>query len=162
MLLQSFFESYGLIIILLAGFGLIMVYYFLKNRKFQQTENDFQSSLKVGDKVKTYSGFYGVVEKITNTTDGKVVTLKLGENAYIDVDIRALMGIDQKQEVKEEPVAPKAEENQEVKAEEEKPAEVAEQPVEAEKLEEKPAEEVAEKAEPAEKPAKKPRKKAQK
>lgn len=162
MLLQSFFESYGLIIILLAGFGLIMVYYFLKNRKFQQTENDFQSSLKVGDKVKTYSGFYGVVEKIINTTDGKVVTLKLGENAYIDVDIRALMGIDQKQEVKEEPVAPKAEENQEVKAEEEKPAEVAEQPVEAEKLEEKPAEEVAEKAEPAEKPAKKPRKKAQK
>lgn len=171
MLLESFFESYGLIIILLAGFALIMLYYFLKNRKFQQTENDFQSSLKVGDKVKTYSGFYGVVEKITNTTDGKVVTLKLGENAYIDVDIRALMGIDQKQEVKEEPVAPQAEESKEIKAEEEKPAEKVEEKAE-EKIEEQPAkEEVKEKPakastkkaeKPAKEPAKKPAKKSQK
>ena len=152
-LLATFFEQYGLIIILVLGFGLMMVYYFLRNRKFQQTENDFQTALKVGDKVKTYSGFYGTVEKITETTDGKVITLRLGENATVDVDIRALMGLDLKEEVKEEP------------APAEKPEEVKEEPVEekleepAEKEEEKPAEEAA----AEEKPAKKPRaKKAQK
>ena len=104
MLLESFFESYGLIIILLVAFAGIMLYYFFRNRKFQQVEMDFQSTLKVGDKVKTYSGFYGTVEKITETTDGKVVTLKLGENAFVDVDIRALMGLDLKEEIKETPV----------------------------------------------------------
>ena len=124
LLANSFFEQYGLILILIAGFGLIMVYYFLKNRKFQQTENDFQSSLKVGDKVKTYSGFYGVVEKITETTDGKVVSLRLGENSVIDVDIRALMGIDHKEEIKEQPVQadeakPETETNEIVEAKQE-------------------------------------------
>lgn len=165
MLLESFLESYWLIIVLIVGFGLIMVYYFLKNRKFQQTENDFQSSLKVGDKVKTYSGFYGVVEKITETTDGKVVTLKLGENAFIDVDIRALMGIDHKEEVKEQPVEANAEKVENVEAEakpeesvEDKPAEVQEpekpeEVLEAEKVEPEQVE-VAE-----EKPAKKSKKK---
>jgi len=119
-LLASFFEQYGLIIILVVAFVGMMVYYYVRNKKYQQTEVDFQTKLKKGDKVKTYSGFYGEVEKITETTDGKVVTLKLGENCYIDVDIRALMAIDSKREivdepkvettVAEEPVEPKVEE----------------------------------------------------
>ena len=151
LLLATFFEQYGLIIILVLGFGLMMLYYFLRNRKFQQTENDFVSALKVGDKVKTYSGFYGTVEKITETTDGKVITLRLGENATVDVDVRALMGLDLKEEVKDEPVLA-----EEIKEEvvEEKPAE--------EKAEEPAKEEAEEKAEEP-KPAKKPRaKKAKK
>ena len=155
-LLATFFEQYGLILILLLAFALMMAYYFLKNRKFQQTENDFQNSLKVGDKVKTYSGFYGTVVKITNTTDGKVISLKLGENAVIDVDIRALMGLDLKEELKEVPaenVEEKAEEpKEEVKEEEEKPVE------EAKELEEKPEKKPrAKKAENAEKKPAKPK-----
>ena len=116
MLLDSFFQSYGLVIILLVAFAGIMLYYFLRNRKFQQTEFDFQTSLKVGDKVKTYSGFYGTIEKITETTDGKVITLRLGESATVDVDVRALMGIDAKEEIKETPVEEdkKVEETEEV------------------------------------------------
>lgn len=150
LLLATFFEQYGLIIILVVGFALMMVYYFLRNRKFQQTENEFVNALKVGDKVKTYSGFYGTVEKITETTDGKVVTLRLGEKATVDVDIRALMGLDLKEEVKDEPAA-----DQELNKEEleEKLTKVFDK-----KDEEKPAEKPAkeEKAEEP-KPAKKPR-----
>lgn len=151
LLLESFFESYGLIIILVVAFALIMVYYYLRNRKFQQTESDFHGSLKIGDKVKTYSGFYGEVAKITNTTEGKIVTLKLGNNAFIDVDIRALMAIDMREELPEEPA--KEEPVAEEKPEEEK----EEKPAEAEKeLEEK-----VEEKEPKEKKPRKPRKKAE-
>ena len=148
LLLESFFESYGLIIILVVAFALIMVYYYLRNRKFQQTESDFHGSLKTGDKVKTYSGFYGEVEKITNTTEGKIVTLKLGEGAYIDVDIRALMALDMREELPEEPVV------------EEKPAE---EPKKEEKEEEKQSEEKVEEREekPKEKKPRKSRKKAE-
>ena len=139
LLLESFFESYGLIIILVAAFALIMVYYYLRNRKFQQSESEFHSSLKEGTRVKTYSGFYGVVVKVRETTDGKVVTLKLGEGVFIDVDIRALMAVDMKQEIVEEP-KPVAEpepvkEPEEVKAEEH--AEPAEEKAEEEKPEPK-------------------------
>lgn len=143
MLLESFFESYGLIIILLVAFALIMVYYFLRSKKFQQTESDFQNALKPGDKVKTYSGFYGTVEKITDTTDGKVVSLRLGENSVIDVDIRALMGIDMKEEIVEKPAEEAAQEVAPAEANEEQ----AEQP-----------EKVAEQAEEAKKPAKREKK----
>ena len=122
MLLESFFQSYGLVIILLVAFAGIMLYYFFRNRKFQQTEYDFQTALKVGDKVKTYSGFYGTIEKITETTDGKVITLRLGENATVDVDVRALMGLDVKEEIKETPVeaveADEIKEPEELKVEE--------------------------------------------
>lgn len=153
LLLATFFEQYGLIIILILGFGLMMVYYFLRNKKFQQTENDFVNALKVGDKVKTYSGFYGTVEKIAETTDGKVVTLRLGENATVDVDIRALMGLDLKEEVKDEP-APAEEKVEE--ATEEKTAKEQQEEPSKEKAEE--TDEVKET-----KPAKKPRaKKAKK
>ena len=98
----SFFESYGLIIILVVAFGFIMFSYYCKNKKYQETEGNFQANLKAGDKVKTYSGFYGTVDNIRETTDGKVVTLKLGEGAFIEVDIRALMSIDNKTDIVED------------------------------------------------------------
>ena len=150
LLLESFFESYGLIIILVAAFALIMVYYYLRNRKFQQSESDFHGSLKIGDKVKTYSGFYGEVAKVTNTTEGKIVTLKLGEGAYIDVDIRALMAMDMREELPEEPVA------------EEKPIEERKEKVEVKPEEEKEElKEEAKEEQPKEKKPRKPRKKAE-
>ena len=83
MLLDTFFEQYGILIILLVAFAAIMLLYYFRNKKYRQAEADFQTQLKVGDKVKTYSGFYGTVEKLTNTTDGLVVTLRLGENAVV-------------------------------------------------------------------------------
>jgi len=150
-LLASFFEQYGLIIILVVAFVGMMVYYYVRNKKYQQTEVDFQTKLKKGDKVKTYSGFYGEVEKITETTDGKVVTLKLGENCYIDVDIRALMAIDSKREIVDEPKVETtvAEESVEPKVEETPKAET-------------PAEEKAEEPEHVEAEVNKFQKKIQK
>ena len=145
MLLDTFFEQYGILIILLVAFAAIMLLYYLRNKKYRQAEADFQTQLKVGDKVKTYSGFYGTVEKLTNTTDGLVVTLRLGENAVVDVDVRALMGIDMKEEVVDEPATEEGKEE----ANEVETAET----VETEKL----AEEEQKDAE--EKPAKKSRKK---
>lgn len=136
LLLESFFESYGLIIILVAAFALIMLYYYLRNRKFQQSESEFHSSLKEGTKVKTYSGFYGEVAKITETTDGKVVTLKLGNGVFIDVDIRALMAIDMKEEIKEE-VKPEPEMPEEEPKQEEVKEAAAEEPAVKEKEEKK-------------------------
>ncbi len=97
----SFFESYGLLIILIVAFALIMLSYYFRNKKFQDNEQKFQTALKKGDRVKTYSGFYGEVEKISETTDGKVVTLKLGTKSYIDVDIRAISGLDAKRDISE-------------------------------------------------------------
>ena len=145
MLLDTFFEQYGILIILLVAFAAIMLLYYFRNKKYRQAEEEFQTQLKVGDKVKTYSGFYGTVEKLTNTTDGLVVTLRLGENAVVDVDVRALMGIDMKEEVVDEPATEEGkEEVQEVET-----AETVET--------EKPAEEEQKDAE--EKPAKKSRKK---
>ena len=156
LLLETFFEQYGLIIILLVAFALIMVYYFLKNRKFQQSENEFQTALKVGDKVKTYSGFYGTIEKITETTDGKVVTLRLGEKATVDVDIRALMGLDAKEELKETTVRkPDEEEVKKVKIDNLKEGtkeEVKEEPKQEEVKEEKVEEKAEEAKEEPEKP----------
>lgn len=90
-LLSSFFDQYGLIIMLLVIFAAFMIYYYMRNASYKKQEDQFQKMLKVGDKVKTYSGFYGEVAKITNTTDGIVISLKLGENTVIDVDIRAIM-----------------------------------------------------------------------
>ena len=127
LLLDNFFESYGLIIILVVFFAMIMGYYFLRNRRFQQNEAFFVESLKEGSKVKTYSGFYGEVVKITNTTEGKVATLKLGEGAYIDVDIRALMSLDAREELPEEPVEKPEDESTPIEMEDEKKEEPVEE-----------------------------------
>lgn len=100
---------------------------FFKNKKDSEAINGFQTSLKQGDKVVTGSGIYGTVEKIVDTTDGKVVTLKISENAFIDVNIGAIYNIDSKKEVVDEPETPATVE--------EKPKETAENPVETEVVE---------------------------
>lgn len=107
-LLEGFWNDYGLVVILIAAFVLFMVFYYVRSKRYQDTENNLHSSLKIGDKVKTYSGFYGTISNIVETTDGKVVTLQLGGDAFVDVDVRAIAGIDEKQEIVEDE---KAEEN---------------------------------------------------
>lgn len=134
LLLESFWESYGFLIILLVLFVAYIAWMMLKNKKDREAINNFQTNLKQGDKVVTGSGIYGTVEKIVDTTDGKVVTLKVGENSYLDVNIGAIYNIDSKTEVKDEPVKEEsAEEKSEVAEHEENNAEV----VDAEVVEEK-------------------------
>ena len=96
MLLASFFETYGiwiiLIVLILAMFGMN----YMRSKKADAQAKELEEKLVPGVKVKTYSGFYGIIDKVTETTDGKVVTLKVGENSYMDVDIRAIYGVDAK------------------------------------------------------------------
>lgn len=101
MLLANFWEQYGLWIILIVMLGIIMLFNMYKTRKLNENEANLMSKVVPGAKVKTYSGFYGIVEKITETTDGKVVTLKLSDNAFIDVDARAIYAIDEKKTIEE-------------------------------------------------------------
>lgn len=124
LLLASFFENYGLLIILVVVMALFFGYYYYRNKKYTQATQEFQSSLKKGDKVLTRSGFYGVVEKITETPHAVIVTLMLSENNFVDVDINAIYGIDPNS-------IPAETEQEEVKAEEspaENKEEVAEEP----------------------------------
>lgn len=110
LLLATFWENYGFLIILLVLFVGYMLWMFLKNKKDREAINNFQVSLKPGDKVVTGSGIYGTVEKIVDTTDGKVVTLKISENSFIDVNMGAIYNIDSKTEVTPELAQPNPEE----------------------------------------------------
>lgn len=101
MLLLNFWEQYGLWIILIVLVALMLVYNLFRNKKMSESINELQTALVPGAKVKTYSGIYGTIEKVTDTTDGKVVTLKLSENNFLDIDINAIMSIDQKQTMEE-------------------------------------------------------------
>ncbi|MBO7508383.1 MAG: preprotein translocase subunit YajC [Clostridia bacterium] len=160
-LLEGFWSDYGLIIILIGAFVLFMLFYYLRSKKYQDSENSLHSSLKKGDKVKTYSGFYGTVEKIVETTDGKVVTLALGGDAFVDVDVRAIAGIDEKQEIVEDEQPADEAQADEAPVEAQPEEEAVEAPVEEvaeEKAEEKAEETTEEK--PAEEP--KPKKRGRK
>lgn len=61
------------------------------------------NELKPGTKVKTYTGLYGTIDSIRETTDGKVVMLKIGEEGgkvgFIEIDANAIYGIDSKTDV---------------------------------------------------------------
>ena len=60
------------------------------------------NNIKVGDKVKTYSGFYGKIIEITETTDGKVAVLETGNDGnhgYVSIDMNAIYAIDEKKPV---------------------------------------------------------------
>lgn len=132
LLLSSFLESYGPLIILLVCFVAYMAYVVIKNKKDRDTIGGFQQSLKAGDKVVTTSGIYGTIVAITDTTDGRVVTLQISENATIDINMDAIYNVDAKTEVKEEPAVATSQTDELV---EEGKAEVAEKLEAAEQAE---------------------------
>ena len=98
----TFWDIYGLIVILVLICLAMMLFYFIKHKLQEKKIAEFEETLKVGDKVKTYSGFYGEISNITIIKEDddqiKVVTLKLGDNSFIDVDIRAIGQIDKRGE----------------------------------------------------------------
>lgn len=137
-------------VLLVLVIGIFIMNYF-RSKKNKENAQNMVNNIKVGDKVKTYSGFYGEIVSITETTDGKVAVLRTGEEGnygYLSIDMNAIYGIDEKK-----PVV--LDENGNI-VDETAPVEekVEEQPAEV-KAEEPAAEEV--KAEAPEKPARKPR-----
>ncbi len=64
-------------VLLVLVVGIFVLNYF-RSKKNQEGLKNMVNSLKVGDHVKTYSGFYGKILEIVDTTDGKVAVLETG------------------------------------------------------------------------------------
>jgi preprotein translocase subunit YajC len=77
--------------------GIFYVLVLMPMRRRQKKIQDFQSSLKVGDKVITTSGIYGVVTKI----DEKSLQIQIADKVRIEVARAAIGGYQG-----EEPVVP--------------------------------------------------------
>ena len=152
----------ALLVVLLVAFIFMSI---SRKKKEDAFRKDLETKMVPGVKVKTYSGLYGTIISITDTTDGKIVLLETGEGknvSYQSLHINAIYGLDTKQPVRYDaqgnvilPEEPKTEEKVEevavpVKKSRSKKAvkeEAVETPVEtetkeeaAEKAEEKPAE----------------------
>jgi preprotein translocase YajC subunit len=81
--------------------GIFILNYF-RSKKTREGVKSMVDSLKVGDNVKTYSGLYGRIVEIIETTDGKVAVLETGSDknkGIFSIDINAIYGIDAKQPV---------------------------------------------------------------
>lgn len=90
-----------IIILLVACAGMFILSYF-KNKKYMASQQDLLNNVKVGSKVLTKTFIYGTVEKITDTTDGKIVLIKTGEGdkvSYLEMNLEAIYSIDNKEEV---------------------------------------------------------------
>ncbi len=88
--------------VLLAVLVVMYVFSFIKRKKYNQEAIAMIDSLKPGAKVKTYSGLYGTVVSIRETTDGKIVTLETGDEkhpSYVTVDTSVIYCIDKKQDI---------------------------------------------------------------
>lgn len=88
-------------VLLLLFIGIFIMNYF-RSKKTQETMKNMVDSLKIGDNVKTYSGLYGKILEIIETTDGKVVVLETGSDRHkgiFSIDINAIYSIDAKQPV---------------------------------------------------------------
>ena len=89
-----------IIVLLVACVGMFVLSYF-KNKKYMQNQQNLLNEIKVGSKVLTKTFIYGTIEKITETTDGKIVLIKTGEGnkcSYIEMNIDGIYSVDQKEE----------------------------------------------------------------
>lgn len=89
------------IVLLVLVVGIFILNYF-RSKKSQESMKNMVDSLKVGDNVKTYSGLYGKIIEIVETTDGKVAILETGSEknkGIFSIDINAIYGIDEKKPV---------------------------------------------------------------
>jgi preprotein translocase YajC subunit len=96
--MEEFLGTYGPFILL----ALFLVYLIGMNlyraKKYNKEAQLLLESLKIGDYVKTYAGFFGTVEKIEekaleNGAIEKMVTLKLGEASTIVIDANSIFMI---------------------------------------------------------------------
>ena len=96
-LCSNFFQEWGILIILVVFLIFMLVFSASKRKKDAQMAEDFANNLKVGDKIKTYSGIYGKIVSIKDTPSGKVATIETGEGknvSYMTVDVFAIYNIE--------------------------------------------------------------------
>lgn len=65
-----------LLIVMMAGLGLMMFFTVRKQKKAQQAQNDLQESLTEGDRVMTTSGLYATV---VDTSDDTTIELEIAD-----------------------------------------------------------------------------------
>lgn len=90
-----------IIVLLVACAGMFILSYF-RNKKYSEQQKQMLNEIKEGTKVLTKTFIYGTVEKITDTTDGKIVLLKTGEGdkvSYLEMNLEAIYSVDNKEEV---------------------------------------------------------------
>ncbi len=90
-----------IILLLVACVALFVLSYF-RNKKYMQNQQNLLNDLQVGSRVLTKTFIYGTIEKIWETTDGKVVLIKTGEDdkcSYLEMNIDGIYSVDQKEEV---------------------------------------------------------------
>jgi len=99
----TFFSQYWPVLVLLVALIALYVVSMVRRKKDSEQAQKMIDELKPGTKVKTYTGFYGTIDSIRETTDGKVVMLKIGEQggkeAFVEIDANAIYGIDSKTDV---------------------------------------------------------------
>lgn len=86
-----------LVLIVLAIAMLVPTY--IRQKKETTARNELNNTIKKGTRIITTAGVYGVVEKVRETSDGKVVTIVTGNPknpTTMDIHINAIGGIDNK------------------------------------------------------------------
>ncbi len=95
-------SSWIILAVLLVVLVVMYVFSYIRRKKYNQEAVAMIEALKPGDKVKTYSGMYGTIVSIRETTDGKIVTLETGDEkhiSYVTVDTSVIYCLDKKQDV---------------------------------------------------------------
>ncbi len=121
--------------ILIIGIAVLFIFSSMRNKKEMQSRQSLNDSLKKGTKIITYSGIYGTIVSMRETTDGKVVVIETGDDehkSFMEIHGNSIASIDTKEmvvldengndvtnNVKEPEVEVKEEVKEEPKAEEE-------------------------------------------
>ena len=101
--MEEFIGQYGMIILLVVLFIIMIVPSILKSRKELKAREELNESIKKGTKVITAAGIYGKVVDMVETSDGTVVTITTGDAknpSTLTMHINAIGGIDNKKLVK--------------------------------------------------------------
>ena len=95
-------STWIIMIVLLVVLVVMYIFSYIKRKKYNQETVAMIEALKPGDKVKTYSGIYGTIVSIRETTDGKVITIETGDDknkSFVTIDSSVIYCMDKKQDV---------------------------------------------------------------
>ena len=123
--MEEFIGQYGMIILLVVLFIIMIVPSILKSRKELKAREELNESIKKGTKVITAAGIYGKVVDMVETSDGTVVTITTGDAknpSTLTMHINAIGGIDNKKVVKADKKSESESEVEEVKEDKKKPS----------------------------------------
>lgn len=123
--MEEFIGQYGMIILLVVLFIIMIVPSILKSRKELKAREELNESIKKGTKVITAAGIYGKVVDMVETSDGIVVTITTGDAknpSTLTMHINAIGGIDNKKVVKADKKSDAESEDEEVKEDKKKPS----------------------------------------